>query len=150
MPKFNWCTPLGIVMWNEQSGHYTWYVQRRYIQITSSRWRLEHYTFQRNKHALFSVADSQRQAELKRQGRSKDTLSPNVTSCRQIWQNPGTLVPVAVHAIGSLKPWSLALICQKRAEQEREAMWLMEGFHLLPLSWACVWTRRAEEILLLL
>lgn len=71
MPKFNCSTTLGIVIWNEHSRHYTWNVRRRYIQITSSRWRLERCTFQRNKHALFSIADSPRQANIKRQGRSK-------------------------------------------------------------------------------
>lgn len=77
------CTTLGILIRNEHSRHYTWYVRRRRsIQITSSRWRLEHCTFQRNKRALFCIADSQRQANIKRQRGSK--------TCRATVSYPGT------------------------------------------------------------
>lgn len=45
-------------------------------------------TFQRNKHALFSIADSQRQANIKTR-QIKDVQSNSVTSCRQIWRTLG-------------------------------------------------------------
>lgn len=93
------CTTLGILIRNKHSRHYTWYVRRRSIQITLSRWRLEHCTFQRNKHALFCIADSQRQANIKRQRGSK--------TC---WATMSYPVDSTVHAISSLKLWNLNLI----------------------------------------
>lgn len=151
MPKFNCCTPLGIVIWNEHSRHYTWYVRRWYIQITSSRWRLERCTFQRNKHALFSIADSQRQADIKRQGGSKTckaTMSHPVDKYGEPWDSTacGSACYLKLKARKS---------CQWRAEQdiehrEREDTRHTVGFHLLSVRWSCVWTWRAEEIALLL
>lgn len=78
------------IKWTEHSRHYAGDVHRRYIQITSSRWRLERYTFHKNKHTLFSVADSQRQAYIKRQSRSKTcsaTMSHPVDKYGKPWDS---------------------------------------------------------------
>lgn len=118
MAKFNCCTMLGIVIWDEHLRHYAWYVQRWFIQITSSRWRLELCTFQRNKHGLFCIADSQGQANIERQRGSK-TCSNNVTACRLIWWTQGTLLPLAMHAISSLKLQNLHLFTNGRQRRRQ-------------------------------
>lgn len=156
MPKFNCCTALGIVIWNEHSRRYTCSVHRGYIQITLSRWRLEHYIFQRNKHSLFSIADSQRQANIKRQGRSK-TCRATVSHPVDKYGKPGDSTACGSACYLQLKAMKSCLNLPKRKERSRRRNIWRGKTHdsqrvssSLLLCWSCVWTWRARKIAQLL
>lgn len=135
---------------NEHSRHFTWYVQRRFIQIASSRWRLEHCTFQRNKPGLFCIADSQRQANIKRQRGSKTcraTMSHPVDLYGESWDSTAYGSACCIQLKAMKSQFNLPMEGRKGGTTYREGghtLRLTVGFHLLHLCWSCVWTYRTE------